>query len=270
MTELGKQVRLNRLFSDPSGRLCSVAVDHFIGYQDGLPEGLRNLPAAIEAVVAGRPDAVTMHKGVAVSCWGRFAGQVPLIMQSVAGRPDDSADECITRPEDAVRIGADAYAHCVFVCGPTEGAHLHRASQMIQEAEAVSMPVIVHTYPRRYSPDGTVAISHEPEHIAWAVRCAIELGADVIKTPYTGDPDSFGQIVRDSPIPVVAAGGPRAETLDEALEMAAGVVASGAQGITVGRNVWGFDDITAAVKAFKAVVHEAKSVPEALAAAGLR
>ena len=29
---LGKQIRLNRLFSHPCGRLCSIAVDHFAGY----------------------------------------------------------------------------------------------------------------------------------------------------------------------------------------------------------------------------------------------
>jgi len=29
----GKLVRLNRLFSHSSGRLCSVAIDHFITYQ---------------------------------------------------------------------------------------------------------------------------------------------------------------------------------------------------------------------------------------------
>ena len=51
---LGKQNRLNRLFAHPSRRLCSVAVDHFIGYQEGLPAGLRDLPAAIDAIVAGR------------------------------------------------------------------------------------------------------------------------------------------------------------------------------------------------------------------------
>jgi len=62
--ELGRLVRLNRLFSHPSGRLCSAAVDRFIGYDEGLPLGLRQLRAA-------RPDAVTMHKGIAASCWAR-------------------------------------------------------------------------------------------------------------------------------------------------------------------------------------------------------
>ena len=34
---LGKLIRLNRLFAHPSNRLCSVAVDHFIGYGRACP-----------------------------------------------------------------------------------------------------------------------------------------------------------------------------------------------------------------------------------------
>ena len=69
----GKLVRLNRIFSHPSGRLCSVAVDHFIGYGQGLPDGLRHIKTTLAAIVAGQPDAVTMHKGIAASAWGPLA-----------------------------------------------------------------------------------------------------------------------------------------------------------------------------------------------------
>jgi DhnA family fructose-bisphosphate aldolase class Ia len=64
---IGKLVRMNRIFSHSSGRLCSVAVDHFIGYGHGLPDGLRQIGPTLAAIVAGRPDAVTMHKGIAAS-----------------------------------------------------------------------------------------------------------------------------------------------------------------------------------------------------------
>ena len=43
----------------------------------------------------------------------------------------------------------------------------------------------------------------------------------------------------------------------------------GARGATIGRNIWGFDQITAAVRAFKAVIHDGKTADEALEAAGL-
>jgi class I fructose-bisphosphate aldolase len=259
---LGKAIRLARLFGHPSGRFCSVAVDHFMGYDTGLPDGLRNLPAILEALVAGRPDAITMHQGVARSCWPRFAGQVPLIVQSIAARPDDSADEPISTPEDAVRLGADGFATCSFVRGKTEGAHLRRVAEFVRQAEPWGMPVIVHTYPRRFE-DQRAEISFAPEDIAWAVRCGVECGVDVIKVPYCGDRAAYAQIVCECPLPVVAAGGPKAETLQEALVMASEVVASGARGMTIGRNIWGCPQPTRALTAFKAVIHENKSADEA-------
>jgi class I fructose-bisphosphate aldolase len=267
---LGKRIRLNRLFAHSSGRLCSVAVDHFIGYQDGLPQGLRDVPAALEAIVAGGPDAVTMHKGVALSCWGRYAGRVPLIIQSIIGRPDDSADEHIAEPEDALRLGAEAFATCAFVRGATEASHLRRVADSVRQAEAYDLPVILHIYPRRWPQGGKVQISFEPEDIAWCVRCGLEIGVDVIKVPFCGDVSAHGQIVRSCPVPIVAAGGPKTETLTDALGMAADVIASGARGMTIGRNIWGCPQVTEAVRAFKRVIHDRLTPAQAIEAVGIR
>jgi class I fructose-bisphosphate aldolase len=263
----GKLVRLNRIFAHPSGRLCSVAVDHFIGYNAGLPAGLRHLRPTLAAIVEGQPDAVTMHKGIAAILWRDHAGRVPLILQSTTARPDDSACEQIATPEDAVRLGADGFAVAAFVCGPTEAAHLRYVADCVREASRYEMPVICHIYPRDYN--GAPSISYAPEDVAWAVRCAVEAGVDVVKTPYCGDVQAFAEIVADSPLPVVAAGGPKSETLEAALEMMAQVVQSGAQGATIGRNVWGFAHITAAIHAFKAVIHDRKSPQDAMRVAGL-
>jgi class I fructose-bisphosphate aldolase len=250
---IGKRTRLNRLFAHPSGNLCSVAVDHFIGYSLGLPMGLREIQKTLAEVAAARPDAVTMHKGIALSAWTPYAGKIPLILQSVIARPDDSACEAIAVPEDAVRLGADAFAVAIFVRGASEGAQIRRLADQVRQAENFEMPVICHTYPRDFS--GTPRVSFKPEDIAWAVRCALEAGADVIKTPYCGDVASYRQIVNDCPVPVVAAGGPQAETLEAALKMIGEVMESGARGATIGRNVWGFENIPYAVKAFKKIIH---------------
>ena len=91
----------------------------------------------------------------------------------------------------------------------------------------------------------------------------------MVKVPYCGDVQAYSQIVADSPVPVVAAGGPQCKTLRQALSMMAEVVASGARGATIGRNIWGFAQITAAVRAFKAVIHDGKTAAEAFAVAGL-
>src|SRR5262245_29999081 len=112
---LGKQIRLNRIFSHPSGRLCSVAVDHFMIYNEGLPPGLRHIKETLAAVVAGQPDAVTMHKGIAASLWGPYAGKIPLILQTSGVRPDDTGDFQYATIEEAVRLGADAVAVVAYL-----------------------------------------------------------------------------------------------------------------------------------------------------------
>ena len=178
-----------------------MAVDHFIGYAQGLPNGLREIEPTLAAIVAA------------------------------------------------------------FVRGPTEAAHLRTVADCVRQAARFEIPVVCHIYPRN-SDDAT--ISFEPEDIAWAVRCSLEVGVDVIKAPYCGDVEAQRRLVAACPLPVVAAGGPRAESLESALTMIGEVVRSGTRGATIGRNVWGFDEIAAAVEAFKAVIHEGKTAAEAL------
>lgn len=264
---IGKMIRLKRLFSHPSGRLCSIAVDHFSGYSAGLPASLYAMKDTLAAIVKARPDAVTMHKGIAASAWFPYAGQIPLIIQSSLIRPDDLSLEFVATPEDAIRLGADAIAIAAYVRGNTEGKYLRAVADCVRDAARYDLPVICHIYPRRYT--DTVEISYTPEDIAWAAHCAVEVGADVVKTPYCGDLKAHTQIVANSPVPVVAAGGPKVETLEASLAMMADVVRSGALGATIGRNVWGNPDITAAVNAFKAVIHDGLDARAALTIAGL-
>ena len=259
--DLAKRIRLNRIFAHPSRRLCSVAVDHFIGYQKRLPEGLVNLPEVLGKIVEGRPDAITMHKGLAKTAWEPYAGRVPLIIQSVCFTADDAVIETLTRPEEVLRLGADAIAVAIGVRGPNEGKFLKLLSVMVEEADRIGLPVIAHIYPRDFDEGAAIAFDHE--NIMWAVRCGIECGADVIKVPFTGAVESFREIISTSPVPVVAAGGPRCEQLKEALEMLAKVVASGARGATIGRNIWGTPDPTGAVRACRGVIHQGKSAEAA-------
>ena len=268
---VGKRTRLNRIFGHPSGRFLSVAVDHFIAYGEGahgIPAGIKQISRTLEALVAGKPDAITMHKGIATSAWEPLAGRVPLILQSSIVRPDDTVCEQIANAEDAIHLGADALAVAAFICGNTEGDRLRTLAQCVRDAVRFDLPIIVHIYPREF-PDGIPKVSHEPELVAWAVRCGLECGADVIKTPYCGDVEAFRQIVSDCPVPVVAAGGPRAEALKAALQMAHEVVQSGARGMTVGRNIWSVPEVTKAVRAFTSVIHDGLAPEKAMEEVGL-
>jgi len=265
---IGKQIRLNRLFAHPSGRLCSVAVDHFIGYGKLLPGGgLSNLPAALAQIAAGQPSAVTMSKGTAIHCWAPFAGKIPLIVQSGCFTADDRVIESVTNPEECVRLGADAIAIAIGIFGPNEGRFIKMLMDCVTQAAKYDLPVIAHIYPRDFSAPSP-KIVFDAEGIMWAVRVGIEAGADIIKVGYTGDVASFRQVVESSPVPVVAAGGPKAENLRSALSAMSEVVQAGGRGATIGRNVWGVNKVPEALRAFKAVILDGRSVDAALETEG--
>jgi class I fructose-bisphosphate aldolase len=266
---IGKLIRLNRIFAHPSGRLCSVAVDHFIGYGSlTAGGGLWSLPAALEKIMAGNPSAVTMSKGTAMHCWAPYAGKVPLIIQAGCFTADDRVIECVTEPEECVRLGADAIAVAIGIFGPNEGRFIKILMESVRKAAQFDLPVIAHIYPRDFR-GPTPRIVCDPEGIMWATRVGIEAGADIIKVGYTGDAASYRLVVESSPAPVVAAGGPKAKNLRQALTLMQGVVQAGAKGATIGRNVWGVERADAALRAFKAVVLEGATVEGALRDEGL-
>lgn len=254
MSDLGKQIRLGRIFSHPSRRILSVAIDHMINYPTHLPPPLRTMEQTLAAIVEGRPDAVTMNKGIAMRLMPPHAGKVPLIVQSMAMRPGDDVFADHASVEEALTLGADAIAVSIFVHCPMEIEFLRHLSRVVEQASRYGLPVIPHIYPLS-SGDEKTSVAHDPEAIDYAVRVGLEMGADVVKVPFTGDVASFRDIVSVTPVPVVAAGGPRCETLEEAEAMVRNVAASGAAGATVGRNVWGFVDIPLAISRLKAAIY---------------
>ena len=261
---VGKETRLRRLFSHPSGRFMSVAVDHFIGYTGRVPPGLRDLANSLAQIVDARPDALTLHKGALVHSFRPYAGRVPTIVQTGLFRPDDSVRCTVAAVEEVVRLGGDAIAHSIGVYGPHEQESIDALARTVEAAARYDLPVVAHIYPRRYDGAGP-AVSHDPVHLYYAMRVGWELGADLIKIPYCGSVDAYRDVVQSCPVPVVAAGGPETATFLEALQMADEVVQAGARGATVGRNVWGQSNIAGAVRAFKAVIHDRVDPREAVA-----
>ncbi len=246
MSRLGKQTRLNRIFSHPSGRILSVAVDHLINYPIGLPQGLRTMGQTLEQIVAGKPHAITMNKGTAMRFMEPHAGKVPFIIQSMALRPEWSEFAWTAHVEEVAALGADAIAVAMFLKGKSEIRYIDHLARVVRESEQYGLPVIPHIYTLS-SGDEKSSMTHDPEDIFYAVRMGLELGADVIKVPYTGDEASFRDIVSVTPVPVVAAGGPKCKTLEEAAHMMRSVARTGAAGATVGRNVWEFPDVPGAI-----------------------
>jgi len=84
-----------------------------------------------------------------------------------------------------------------------------------------------------------LAIDETAAIVAYGARIGLELGADIVKVKYTGSPESFRRVVESaSPTKVVMSGGSITGTDDDFLSRVEDVLAAGAAGIAVGRNVW--------------------------------
>ena len=169
-----------------------------------------------------------------------------------------------TDVEAAVAAGADLVAVHVNVTSRHEGEMFRTLSTVVRKAETFGVPVFAIMYPRREG-DGDddnyqELKKTEPDRysqlVAHAARIGMELGADVIKTQYTGSPETFERVVEaTSPVPIVIAGGPLCSEPD-ALSAASGAIAAGASGASFGRNVFERNDPARMLRLLHSTVHE--------------
>jgi DhnA family fructose-bisphosphate aldolase class Ia len=86
----------------------------------------------------------------------------------------------------------------------------------------------------------------DADRIAHGARVAAELGADIVKVPYTGSVDSFRKVVAGCFAPVVIAGGERGGWRDVRATVV-GAIEAGAVGVCIGRNVFQHEDPARAI-----------------------
>jgi len=92
----------------------------------------------------------------------------------------------------------------------------------------------------------------------------MEMGADIVKTSYTGDIDSFREVVKGAIIPVIIAGGPMMNSDKELLQMVADSIEAGGRGVSIGRNIFQHRDVTGMTRAIADIVLRNATVDEAL------
>jgi DhnA family fructose-bisphosphate aldolase class Ia len=113
-----------------------------------------------------------------------------------------------------------------------DSANVEMFARLVAEARSVGMPIGGEVYPGVYG-----QISNEAFHdlISNSCRIIAELGADFIKTFYTGP--RFNEIVKSTPVPLICLGADKVEEI-QALGMAEKAIQAGARGVVFGRNVF--------------------------------
>ncbi|OYT63878.1 fructose-bisphosphate aldolase [Methanosarcinales archaeon ex4572_44] len=261
MSETGKSIRLERIMDRDSRNMVIVPMDH--GISIGPVAGIVNLPDAVNKVAEGGANAVLMQKGMAKHGHRGYGQDIGLIIHmsastSLGPDPNDKVQVCTV--EEAIKLGADAVSVHINIGSETESDQLQKLGMVAESCDSWGMPLIAMMYPR----GNKITNPNDPELVAHAARAGAELGADMIKTNYTGDPDTFNDVVEGCPIPVVMAGGPKTDTDREFLEMAAGAIEGGARGVAIGRNVFQHENPTAMTRALTLIVHKGASIEVAM------
>lgn len=260
----GRDARLARIGT--AGRHVIVPMDH--GLTLGPVTGLADIGSTIDAVTRGGADAVLTQKGIAprVHANRNGAGYVVHLNGSTAIGPDERDKRPTGTLKDAIRAGGDAVSVHINVGSDHEPDQLTFLSEVTSHATEYGLPVLAMTYAR--GPD----VREDPEgyadDLAHAVRVGEELGADIVKTPYSGATDTFERVVEATRLPVVIAGGSKG-TDRETLSMVRGAIDAGAAGVSMGRSVFQHETPEAITAAVTAVVHDGAKPDEAAERAGL-
>lgn len=245
MTQYGKSIRLRRILHPGRGSLV-VAFDH--------PLVLGPIPGTIDPgrqiarFVQGGADALLLNLGM-MRHVAQAAPQekLPAIIArldwttalgTASQIPKAAFRSClVARPEAALRHGADAVI-VFLVVGSGDAdfdrSEIQRVARVSRECEQLGVPLIVESLAR-----GTAV--HNPQDAQWLLlhtRMAAELGADLIKTEYTGDSESMRKVIDSCPIPILVLGGSRSGTDQQVLNVVRSIMRAGAAGVFFGRNVF--------------------------------
>ena len=260
-TSTGIDARLDRIGTD--GSYMIIPMDH--GITMGAVKGLKEIESTIDAVTSGGADAVLTQKGIAprVHEHKNGKGYIVHLNGSTTIGPDEQDKRMTGTVEEAISVGADAVSFHINVGSDHEPNQITQLAEVTNQASQFGIPVLAMAYARGPGVDST-----DPEALGHAVRLAEELGADIVKTGYSGDTESFQHVVESTRLPVVIAGGAKG-TDRETVENVRGVMDAGGAGISMGRSIFQHDDPEAIATAVSAVIHDDRSTEDALETAGL-
>jgi fructose-bisphosphate aldolase/2-amino-3,7-dideoxy-D-threo-hept-6-ulosonate synthase len=255
---VGKRMRLKRVI-DPDGVSIICALDHGMTSPTFL-EPLAGIEERTTEAVAGGANVIMMSKGMirlAEPAFGRETSLALLLSASANAGEDRPSVVHIAQVEEALRLGADAVVLFVALSGESEPGMIRTLAEVGEACERVGMPFIAEAeFPTTYARVEDLADAYGFEYLRRNVRLCAELGADIVKTNWPGDGESFGKLVEaTSGIPVVLAGGSRVPDR-ELLERMEAAIAAGGIGCSVGRNIFMHDSPEALTRALSRVIRE--------------
>ena len=275
--QMGLNSRMERLFNrHGDGRAVCVAADH--GYMSDVTPNVVKLRPTTEAIIKGGVDAILMSPGQALHLAPLFkgrAGPALIVRADWMNMPRLGSSNVtnavpqrklvhkkVLTAEQALALGATAITIYLFLGydDEIEASGIESCSQFARECHAASLPCIME--PLAFG--GHVTGTNIVDILTLGARICVELGADALKIPYTGDVDTFARLVSVSQVPVLVLGGARSDNERDALELFAEGLEAGCHGCLMGRNVTKSPDPEKLIRQLSSIAHQSYSVDEAL------
>ncbi|MBI4157226.1 aldolase [Candidatus Woesebacteria bacterium] len=254
----------------PIEKLMKNGKAFFFAYDQGFEHGPTDFEEEKEnfdpnkileiAKGAGVFTAIIFHEGIAQKYYpigGLDVQSLPPLLLKLNGKTAFHKNEEPYSPQlcsvsEAIRIGATAVGYTVYIGSEHEAKMMQEFSQIEDEAHEAGLPVTMWAYPRGKHVAGK---EMDKETVAYGARLALELGADFVKVPYTGDSESFKWVVESAGKTKVLVQGGSKKTEEELLEEIKGAVGSGAVGVAIGRNIWQSADPVGMAKKIAEIVY---------------
>jgi DhnA family fructose-bisphosphate aldolase class Ia len=225
--------------------------------------GVDQTVAAVPQMVSHGLNTVLVPKGIASRNWPALQG-VGMVLRcdAVTDIYEGSVPGAfiVNDALDAVRLDADGAVVMAFPGAPDYVSMQLAIDKLYRDCREYGLPLIVESLPVTFV--GKEPAHRDPKNVAGAVRLSAELGADIVKTRYSGEPED-ALIAADASVPVVALGGPKTG-LEDYLGFVRHCIDAGAAGVAVGRNITQDPHPVAMVAALSAIVHDEVDPAQAL------
>ncbi|MFC1408670.1 2-amino-3,7-dideoxy-D-threo-hept-6-ulosonate synthase [Streptacidiphilus sp. N1-12] len=261
----GKNRRAQRIIHPASGTTFLVPLDHSLA--DGPVASAAGFAGLVEAMAANEVDGIIVHKGRVRFLPTASLGKLALIVHlngSTQHAPDVDAKILVGAVEEAVALGADGVSVHINLGSSTEAAQLTDLGTVAARCARWGLPLLAMVYPR----GPRITDPTDPALLAHAANVAADLGADIVKLPFTGSPLTMREVVEASPIPVVTAGGGVIGDTGKFLDLIDSTMESGVTGVAVGRNIFQAPDPGSLARSVARRVHAGLRPAKPLAVPG--
>lgn len=254
MNKAGAIVRFPEL-AQKNKRLVIAPLDDALIF--GPQNGLEKLDVKFEELVMSGVNAVLAFPGV-FERNPELSSKIIRIVNLTAStiRSSHTRKVQAVSLDRAMRLHASAVAVHINITSTYESEQIQIAGDVLDRCDRYEIPVLGIIYPRKEDVGGIdnnyddLKSEHPEEYLDLIKHCVsvgAELGMSAIKTQYTGNADSFREVVGVAcDVPLFIAGGPIVAK-EQALEVAKQAIDAGAKGVSFGRNVFGRKDTSSFV-----------------------